>query len=61
MSTVATIDLSGFTGLLQVVINVLFQYAPIIIVVGIIIGIVTYLAGGFGNIVNALTGLFGGG
>ena len=54
------IDLSGLANAVNGILNTLVQYLPIIVAVGVIIGIIYYITGGFGGIVNAITGIFGG-
>ena len=55
-----TIDLSGLANAVNGILNTLVQYLPIIVAVGVIIGIIYYITGGFSGIVNAITGIFGG-
>ena len=55
-----TIDLSGLSTAINSILNVLVQYLPIIVTVGVIIGVIYYITGGFSGIVNAITGIFGG-
>ena len=59
MSSVA-INLSGLASAINDVINIFIQYLPLFVTVGILLGIVNYVLGGFIGLFSGVTGLFGG-
>jgi hypothetical protein len=59
MSSV-TINLSGLATAINDVINIFIQYLPLFVTVGIMLGIVNYVLGGFSGLFSGVTGIFGG-
>lgn len=59
MSSVPTINLSGLTQAFETVLNIIIQYLPLIVSVGIVVGIIGYVTGAFSSITGGLSGLFG--
>jgi len=59
MSSVA-INLSGLATAINEIINIFIQYLPLLATVGIMLGIVNYIIGGFSSLFSGVTGIFGG-
>jgi hypothetical protein len=53
------VSTDAISQLVGTVVNMLIQYAPVIIAVVIGFLLINYIFGGFGNIFSSLTGLFG--
>ena len=56
----ATINLSGLSSAISDIVNIFLQYWPLILTVGVMIGIVQYVINGFGGLLGSITGVFGG-
>ncbi len=59
MSSVS-INLSGLASAINDIVNIFIQYLPLLATVGILLGIVNYIIGGFGGLFSGVTGIFGG-
>lgn len=60
-TTTSAINLSSITSVLGEIVNLFIQYLPLLATISIIIGVISSVTGGLGNVLNSITGVFSGG
>ena len=59
MSSTVSINLSSLASAINDVLNIIVQYLPVFVTVGVLFGIIMYMTGGLSGLFSSITGIFG--